>query len=308
MRTPVASAQQVARLTLLLASFLVLPNCGDDDEDPQPAQPTNNGSPVAVKGCMDKSSFNYDPKATVSDGSCKEMYGCLGYATGATNSGTLGTTLNNPVYDLKMSQEVAIQRQFFSGIPANVYILSEPSIEHKNAYASSDGTIRFGYYMFYYTVQTYGELPVAGVLAHEWGHRAQFVAGWNDYNNKPAYRELEADAFSGFYMALAKQWAWSQIQSYYSNVYATGDYNFNHPQHHGTGTQRVQAAYLGVNVALQVLNTGQGLSYNQLHTLFMNNIRTTIAPRPAGPPAALAAVTYPKDLSDAYIRSLYPHL
>lgn len=259
----------------------------------------------AQKGCTDPYSFNYDPNAEESDGSCREMYGCLGYAGNMSNSGSLGVTLNDPYYDQKMNEEVYIQRNFFGGIPANVFILYEPGPEYKNAYASPDGQILFGYYMFYYTVANYGELPVAGILAHEWGHRAQFTIGWNDYHQN-AHRELEADAFSGFYMALAKQWAWSQIEGYYANVYATGDYNFNHPSHHGTPDQRLQAAYFGVQVAVYALQNNIQYSYNDLHNIFNTEIQNNIDPRTTAP--EFAEVQYPEGLTQEYIRSLFPRM
>jgi hypothetical protein len=159
--------------------------------------------------------------------------------------------------------------------------------------------------MFYYTIKTYGELPVAGILAHEWGHRAQFSIGWQDYK-KNAYRELEADAFSGYYMALAKQYAWSQIQSYYQNIYASGDYNYNNPQHHGTPDQRLQAAYLGVNTAIYAMNNGIKYTYNDLHNLFISKIQTEIAPKLLVNKNDLREVVYPKTLNKKTIVSLYP--
>jgi hypothetical protein len=257
-----------------------------------------------TKGCMNPYSFNYNPDAERDDGSCKDMAGCLGYTTGFTNSGTIGNSLGDPFWDNKMSQEVYIQRNCFNGIPANVYILYEPSAQMKNAYATPDGNILFGYFMHYYTIQAYGELPVAGILAHEWGQRTQFTAGWQDYN-KVSYKELEADAFSGFYMALAKQFAWSQIQSYYANVYASGDYNFNSPQHHGTPNQRLQAAYLGVQTAVSAMQTNTRYSYNQLHGIFINQISTKIAPRLMT--NKFEEVQYPK-LSKDQIEKLYPRM
>ncbi|RYY38999.1 MAG: hypothetical protein EOO08_12025 [Chitinophagaceae bacterium] len=258
--------------------------------------------PLGERGCTDPNSFNYNPSAEESDGSCHEMAGCLGYAPGYSNSGSTGNTLYNQQWDVKFGQEIQIQQNFFRGVPAQVAILYEPSVQYKNAYANNQGQILFGYHMFYYTVQNYGELPVAGILAHEFGHRAQFTAGWQDYA-KPFYRELEADAFSGFYMALAKQYAWSQIQSYYANVYAAGDYNFNSPTHHGTHEQRLQCAYLGVQTAVQAMQSGTQYTYQQLHNLFNTAIRTQIDQRRA--PLALTDVRYPV-LSEANRSALYP--
>lgn len=196
------------------------------------------------------------------------------YSAGSGYGDRIGTSLGNPYYDQKMSEEVGIQRMFFNGVPASVWILYESSPQQKNAYASPDGHILFGYHMFYYTVQSFNELAVAGVLAHEWGHQTQFVHNWPTGN--PGM-ELEADAFSGYYMGLAKQWAWSQIQGYFANTYALGDYHFNHPSHHGTPDQRLAAAYLGVNTAIQVIRTGRPFSYQELHALFTQQLGSRVA-------------------------------
>lgn len=251
----------------------------------------DNWKQETIKGCKNQFSFNYNSSAQEDDGSCKDMQGCLGYAGGLSNSGTTGNTLNNYYWDQKMLQEINIQSSFYSGIPATVFILYEPSVMYKNAYATPDGKILFGYYMFYYTVQFQGELPVAGILAHEWGHRTQFTMGWKDYY-KPNHMELEADAFSGYYMALAKQYAWSNIQSYYQSIYAAGDYNFNSPTHHGTPEQRLKAAYLGVTTAINAMQTNTRYNYDQLHSIFFSSIKTNIAGRQIK--EAFREVEYPK--------------
>ena len=255
------------------------------------------------KGCTDPYSFNYSKDAEVNDGSCQDMGSCLGYAGGMNNSGTVGVSFYNSYYDQKMVEEIAIQRQFFQDIPANVYVLYEPSVEMKNAYASSDGNIYFGYHLLYYTVQMYGELPVAGVLAHEWGHRTQQIIGWNDYY-KAEHKELEADAFSGFYMALAKQWAWERIEGFFQNVYASGNYLFNSPNFHGTPDQRLASANLGVTTAVYALQHGIQYSYNELHQIFFGEISTNIAHRSTG--RNYHEVIYPENMSEQYIKSLFP--
>lgn len=262
----------------------------------------DNGKQGTIKGCKNEFSFNYNSSAQEDDGSCEEMEGCLGYIVGATNSGLIGNSLNNFYWDQKMSQEIAIQAQFYTGIPATVHILFEPSPMYKNAYATPDGKILFGYYMFYYTVQYQGELPVAGILAHEWGHRTQYTMGWKDYY-KPNHMELEADAFSGYYMALAKQYAWSNIQSYYQSIYASGDYNFNSPTHHGTPDQRLKAAYLGVTTAINAMQTNTRYNYNQLHSIFFSNIKSNIAGRQIN--ETYREVEYPK-MKKEDIQKLFP--
>ncbi|EMR03225.1 M48 family metalloprotease [Cesiribacter andamanensis] len=258
----------------------------------------------ALAGCTDPNSFNYNPAATTSDNSCIDMRGCSGFVTGMTNSGSITNTLQNAYWDQKMSEEYAIQQQFFSCCPTRLHILLEPNARQKNAYVPyAEAAIYFGHHMFYYTISQYGELAVAGVLAHEFGHSTQNYFGWQ---TRDMYSELEADAWSGFYMALNKQWAWSQIQGYYSNVYAAGDYNFNSPSHHGTQQERLASAYLGVETAVALLQSGTAMSYQQLHQHFLNQIRTHIAPRNGRQTGLFAEVQYPKNLSRAYIQSLFP--
>ena len=246
---------RLSRVIPVMACF-VLSGCCEllgDCPEPTPGTPTEPSTPIQQLGKIGCYAASYNAG--------------VGYGT------RVGTSLGNATYDRKMGEEIEIQRMFFNGIPATVWILYESSPQAKNAYASPDGHILFGYHMFYYTVQSYNELAIAGILAHEWGHRTQFVHNWPNAN--PGM-ELEADAFSGYYMALAKQYAWGQIQGYYANTYALGDYNFNHPQHHGTPDQRLAAAYLGVNTAIEVMRQNRPLSYQQLHSLFSQQIGSRV--------------------------------
>ena len=241
----------------MVSSLIILAGCGSDDD-------SNELTAVTTTTTL-------PPPSQVVRSS---QAGC--YVNGLnsnTGFGEVGMTFNDAYYDQKFGEEINLQRSFFSNIPANVYVLYEPSIQDKNAYASSNGDIYFGYHMFYYSIANYGELAVAGILAHEWGHRVQQVR-FGKMENPLA--ELEADAFSGFYMALGKSWAWSSIQGYYANVYATGDYNFHSPNHHGTSEQRLSAAYLGVAVAQDVAQNQMQLTYEDLHSIFLTEINSNI--------------------------------
>lgn len=247
----------------------------------------------------------------------KEMGGCLGYAAGYLNSGSIGPA---NIFDFKIAQnnqffteEVGNQRNFWLGIPANVHVLYETSADYKNAYATSEGDILFGYQMFYYLVNSFSKLPntntlsplpVDGVLAHEWGHRVQFTVGWTDYN-KPSERELEADFFSGYYMGLAKQWLWRQIKTYYSAIYASGDYYYNSPSHHGTPQQRLNAAYSGLTVAVYELNNNVHYTYAQLHSIFKQKLTTEISINHG---EQFEEVSYPRNLTKESVKRLFPRL
>jgi hypothetical protein len=282
-------------LYLTMLSILSIWSC----EEPATLLPS-------ISGCTDEFSFNYHPDANEDDGSCMPMHGCLGWVGGYSKSGQTISSLGHAAYDQKFWEEVAIQRAFFQQIPAQVSILLEPEPELKNAYASSDGQIRFGYYMFWDILDQYGELPVASILAHEWGHRTQFHSNWNDYN-QPAHMELEADAFSGFYLFLAKRWAWSQIQDVYQALMDFGDYNFNHPQHHGTPNERYAAARLGVELGKYAVENERQFSYKELHDIFIEQIRTQIKPRSLEEkPVEYSEITFPEGVTDEEVRKLFP--
>lgn len=256
-----------------------------------------------VPGCMDHNSFNYNAEATEDDGSCIDMAGCLGWLPNATQSGQVISSFGNTQYDAKFEEEVSLQGEFFSDIPTDVGILMEPSIEKKNAFASPDGYILFGYHLFYETLNNFGELPLAGILAHEWGHRTQQELGWQDYH-QPAHRELEADAFSGFYLFLAKQWAWSRVDQYYEAVMSFGDYNYNDPYHHGTPNERLAAARLGVEVAAYVAQNNQMLTYDELHEVFNQYIQAEIKPR--SNEAIYEEIEFPCMLTIEKVKCLFP--
>lgn len=249
----------------------------------------------------------------------KDMIGCLGYAAGYSNSGTIGPANS---FDFKNKQnnsffegEVSVQRNFWNDIPAAVHVLYESSYDYRNAYSTNQGQIYFGYEMFYFLVDkfsalpdhTASPLPVDGVLAHEWGHQVQFDVGWNDYADN-AEREMEADFFSGYYMGLAKQWYWGQIQTYYNAIYSSGDYAYSDPTHHGTPQQRLNAAYAGLQVAVYELKNNVHYTYNQLHDIYKQNKNYINShARLSGGAGSFDEVTYPKNLSRKYIESLYPH-
>ncbi len=223
------------------------------------------------------------PDASLSMNLAEDLGGSLGYSSIASPYGSTSTSLNNAAYDKKMRDEVTNQRAFFQGVSAEVLILDEQAYELRNAYASKDGKIYFGKNMFYYTVSHFNELAVAGILAHEWGHRVQYNFGWDKALTTPEL-ELEADALSGFYMALEKSFAWSQIHGYFASTLATGDYETKSPQHHGTPNQRVAAAYLGVQLAIEAVENGKAFTYEELHSRIIASVRANIMLEDGGAP------------------------
>ena len=190
-------------------------------------------------------------------------------------------TLGNPQTDSLFRTEVRNQQAFWNtahpnGVPTNVYIWNEGSPQDANAKASPAGWVLFGWYFYNDHIRRHGRMGIDGTLAHEFGHRVQQTYDWPTTN--PVF-ELEADAFSAYYMALRKGHVWNQIKSYADHVFSLGDTNFNSPQHHGTPRQRLAAAELGVNVAVQGAQTPRrGYTGQELHQMFIQAIRQQILP------------------------------
>lgn len=211
--------------------------------------------------------------------------GCLANQAQSVGwQGTLGTTFGDATFDSKFNSEVVIQRQFYySAAPSTIVWAWQDSPQDKNAYSFPNGSIWFGIYFSQYLL-SFGELAVAGFLAHEWAHQVQFKFGWTNLGNPIV--ELEADAFGGFYLGLVKYSTWSAYQSYFATVYNGGNFNFNDPQFHGTPNQRLASAYLGFNTAIYVVQNQQPLTWNQLHEIFVSGIVGGIAPLSSSSDAA----------------------
>ncbi len=128
-----------------------------------------------------------------------------------------------------------------------------------NAYATADtlvpgtwGTVLYGSTLFRQTLAAYddGGMAVMCILAHEFGHIAQYAYGleqrllWGQGTVRRV--ELHADFLAGYYLARRKAeqpelvlWAAGDM------LFRIGDYAFNDWNHHGTPEQRVAAAEAG---------------------------------------------------------------
>lgn len=201
-------------------------------------------------------------------------FGCYAPSETTGNAGCgLLNSFGDPNSDATFSTEVGIQGQFWQGIPATVHVLND--CNGPNAFSLPTGDILYGITLFQQLVSSYGgdAAPISGVLAHEWGHQIQFDNGWFT-SSEPTSRpiELEADAFSGYYMALGENYSWQSIAAYLDAVASKGDYNFTDPSHHGTPQERLAAAQLGFQTAVQSTQTGTALSYADLHQVFSTSI------------------------------------
>ncbi len=200
--------------------------------------------------------------------------GC--YAPNATTGNAdcgLASTFGDPNSDSAVQAEAANQYQFWAGIPANVHPWNDCG--GPNAVSLPSADILYGVNLFQKSVAEYGgdAAPISGVLAHEWGHQVQFDNGWFMSSEATSRSiELEADAFSGYYMALGESFSWTSIDDYFSAIASLGDFNFNDPNHHGTPEERLAAAQLGFQTAVQAIQTQTQLTYPDLHQIFSTAI------------------------------------
>lgn len=134
---------------------------------------------------------------------------------------------------------------------------------HPNAFASDDsrvpgtwGTIRFGRTLYDTLMQRYDDdgIAILAVIAHEFGHIAQFRRGVTDALNggqRTVRRaELHADLLAGYYLGTRKM-ADGRIRLRTAGIelFNIGDLDFNSRDHHGTPEQRVEAAEYGYQLA-----------------------------------------------------------
>jgi hypothetical protein len=212
--------------------------------------------------------------------SSSALFECYTPGDASNGGGAIGCGVLNSFGDMTADSffynEVQNQTAFWNGIPATPLILND--CNGPNAFSLPDGHILYGINLFQLLATAYGEdpAPLSGVLAHEWGHQVQFAGDWMTSNEPTAEPiELEADAFSGYYMALGPDnYPWTSISNYFSAVSSEGDYDFNNPSHHGTPAQRLAAAQLGFQTAVQAAQTNTQFSYSDLHQIFSSQIAT----------------------------------
>jgi hypothetical protein len=120
-----------------------------------------------------------------------------------------------------------------------------------NAYATPeianalgpDGTILFGQTLLaqQLTKDPTGASVVA-IMAHEFGHLAQFRQGFREPGKRP---ELHADFMAGWYLSVRGRYAWTNLMPTLKLFFELGDYQFNSQSHHGTPQERLGAAQAG---------------------------------------------------------------
>ncbi len=202
--------------------------------------------------------------------------GCYSSSYQGASQGQMGCgpipTFGSPILDQQFLQEISIQNGFWQ-LPTQVYAFDECA-GVRNALSFPEGYILFGKNLSWSVVSGQGSsAALAGAMAHEFAHQAQFRFGWiNNGASTSRTVELEADAFGGYYMVLGKGFPASVIDQYYALLQSMGDFQFNSPSHHGTPSERKSAGAIGVAVAIHQMSTGVPLSYGELHQTFTAQI------------------------------------
>ncbi len=183
------------------------------------------------------------------------------YLTGDSSTssplGSVVTRSGNSDFDFAAAQTLSKLTDLFGVLPGFLYFKEDS----KNAFATNgrlmnatDGTILFGRDLLF-DILAAAEGPDAifsGICAHEFAHILQFKKGL-DLNKGQATAkrgELHADFLAGYFAGVRK----SERPSFPAAVIAVahgnfGDFDFNHPQHHGTPAERSEAVVQGFQFA-----------------------------------------------------------
>jgi hypothetical protein len=193
---------------------------------------------------------------------------------------------------------VGVTQNVFWGIPTSIYPMDD-EYGGDNAFADKAGYIAFGENLYHHHLAMHGTTAIWGTLAHEFGHRVQQTQPWGTdqryvvtiggLTNYSVARELEADAFSGYYAVLGEQAPQDEIDQLYQHFYSLGSNAWQDPQWHGTAWQRESASYVGIYVADYERSHSVHYNYAQLHEGFIASILSDVLQHPDPPSAAMSA-------------------
>ena len=194
--------------------------------------------------------------------------GCLltSNISGLQSSGQIFWPSGNPTVDGFHQQEGLLLVNTFGVAPSGAYFDDSGA---PNAYATPQayapngpsGTVVYGISLMQQQLQTDPSgASVVAILAHEFGHVAQFTFGGIQGPGKAP--ELHADYLAGWYLAHRGTMSATNLSSTLQVFYAIGDYQFNNPGHHGTPDERLSAAMAGFNAYVSGTRDF-GVAYNQ---------------------------------------------
>lgn|SRR5690554_4292954 len=195
--------------------------------------------------------------------------GCY-FGSGALLAHNITNTSGNVHFDQINIREYNLLTDVFGVYPDFYYLYDTGA---PNAYATpenfigtnSDGTIMLGFNLIHSECgrsisRTCSSIPI--ILAHEFGHILDFKYGTGLTGKN---KELFADFIAGSYLYYrANMIGRLNIQEVAYSFFEKGEYNFNHPNHHGTPHQRYACLNAGYTLAQQNAINGQHLSIQTL--------------------------------------------
>lgn len=168
----------------------------------------------------------------------------------------------NTTFDRALAHTLAKLTRTFGILPGFAYY--DDSNGH-NAYATSsqilnksDGTVMFGLGLLGKLMagNDHPSLSVAAICAHEFGHILQYKHGLmsvvNEGRTTVKRSELQADYFAGYFAGVRKREKPDFPAAVFAKTqHAFGDNMVEHPDHHGTPTERADAIIAGFNFAIE---------------------------------------------------------
>ncbi|MBI1730997.1 neutral zinc metallopeptidase [Candidatus Acetothermia bacterium] len=138
----------------------------------------------------------------------------------------------------------------------------------------------------------YGDVAVAAIFAHEWGHLVQNLLGYF-MDTQTVLKELQADCLSGVYLSAAKQkgeYSMGDLNDVATLLYNLGDnLPLIHPDAHGSPEMRREAFTMGFQKGLAGCQLGDIVA-------LINQVGTTPNPTPPNPePNALDVRAFDRD-------------
>lgn len=164
----------------------------------------------------------------------------------------------NHAFDVALGRQIRFMTQVFQQEPGFGYY--DDSVDqnafamHETVFPASQGTILLGLGLLRRQMESAnGDIAVATVCAHEFGHIVQFFLDFGSIrtqllSSSPTAKllELHADFLAGFYLGeLRKAHSQINIQVAGQAFYDIGDTDFGSVTHHGTPAERVRALEQG---------------------------------------------------------------
>lgn len=226
-------------------------------------------------GCTNPNSFDYNPNAEDPNARCISMEGCLhpcGLVDKRFRMLLPESSLEAKAIYQECNRELARLQRAFDNIPVFFALYAEDFPDIKMIASTSQGIIKLGKQMYEFYNQD--PLGISVLLAHAYAHQIQY---WDDSEySSLRHHELSADAFAGYYMTAVKQSTWEELRRLYQDLLTRSEHNANVIPIHGSPSHRLQALYIGYEIARDERISGENVDRVDLHRLIGEGINRII--------------------------------